>query len=197
MLGKIINNIFLAIMKRNEFESLQLRKYFKKKYSIDVGLYSYGCFDANRIPKNTKIGRYCSFSPTAYIFSRNHGLEFMSLHACLYNSSLGFFDGEDRAKETVCTVGDDVWFGHNSIITPSVSRIGRGAVIAAGAVVTKNVPPYVIVGGNPAKVIRYRFTERTIGLIEESRWWLMSKEEFKNYIKYNQSFAYEPDKENF
>ena len=197
MFGKIIDRIVLKVLKRNEFDSLLLRKYYKKKYNIDVGLYSYGCFDINRIPINTKIGRYCSFSPTTYIFARNHGVDFMSLHAYLYNSSLKIIDGEDRVKETKCYIEDDVWFGHNSIITPSVSMIGRGSVIAAGAVVTKNVPRYAIIAGNPAKIIRYRFPEEVIKLIEETGWWLMNKYELKKYIEVKNTFVYSPSEESF
>ncbi len=192
MLRRLFDRFILSYLKKNEFESLTLRNLFNKKYNIQIGLYSYGCFDAKRIPKNTKIGRYCSFSPSAFIFSRNHGVDFMSLHAYLYNSSLGLFNGKDRVQETNCVIEDDVWLGHNSIVTPSVKIVGRGSIIAAGAVVTKDVPRYAIVAGNPAKIIRYRFDEETINQIEESRWWLMSKNELKEYIESNQRFVYSP-----
>lgn len=194
MLNRLVMRLFLYFLKKDEFESQCLRKYFSKKFNIDVGLYSYGCFDPKRIPKNTVIGRYCSFSPSSFIFSRNHGLSYLSLHAYLYNSSLGLIEGEDRVKETECVIEDDVWFGHNCIVTPSVKKIGRGSVIAAGAVVTKNVPRYAIVGGNPAKIIRYRFSQKTIELIEESRWWLLSKKELKQFIEANHGMVYTPEK---
>jgi acetyltransferase-like isoleucine patch superfamily enzyme len=194
MLNRLFNRFFLYFYKRNEFESLPLRKYFSKKFNIDIGMYSYGCFDSSRIPKNTKIGRYCSFAPSAFIFSRNHGLSYLSLHAYLYNSSLGLIKGKDRVKETVCVTEDDVWFGHNSIVTPSVEKIGRGSVIAAGAVVTKNVPRYAIVAGNPARVIKYRFPQETIEFIEKSRWWLLNKKELKHLIESDNSFVYTPEK---
>jgi acetyltransferase-like isoleucine patch superfamily enzyme len=67
------------------------------------------------------------------------------------------FTGRDRMEELLTVIEDDVWIGHGCIIIAGV-RIGRGAVVAAGAVVTKDVPPYAIVGGVPAKLIRYRFT---------------------------------------
>lgn len=67
-------------------------------------------------------------------------------------------------------VGNDVWFGHESLIMPAVS-IGDGAIIAARSVVTKDVPPYTIVAGNPAKIVRTRFDEKTIANLLEIKWW--------------------------
>ena len=67
-------------------------------------------------------------------------------------------------------VGNDVYIGFNATVIGPV-RIGNGAVIAAGSIVTHDVPPYAIVGGNPARIIRYRFSEEEIMLLEEVRWW--------------------------
>lgn len=67
-------------------------------------------------------------------------------------------------------IGNDVWIGHQSLIMPAVS-IGDGAIIALRSVVTKNVPPYSIVGGNPAKMIRQRFDDETIARLLEIKWW--------------------------
>ena len=71
-------------------------------------------------------------------------------------------------RDTV--VGNDVWFGHESMIMPGV-QIGDGAIIASRAVVTKDVKPYTIVGGNPAKMIKQRFSDDTIAKLLEIRWW--------------------------
>jgi virginiamycin A acetyltransferase len=67
-------------------------------------------------------------------------------------------------------VGNDVWIGYGSTVMPGVT-IGDGAIVGSCSVVTKDVPPYAIVGGNPAKVIRYRFDEVTIARLLELRWW--------------------------
>lgn len=67
-------------------------------------------------------------------------------------------------------IGDDVWIGHQAIILPAVT-IGAGAIIGAGSVVTKDVPPYTIVAGNPAKPIRKRFDEETISILLKLQWW--------------------------
>jgi virginiamycin A acetyltransferase len=157
------------LLKGDEFTSEKLRAKFHAR-GVEVGLYSYGCFDLKRVPPGVTIGRYCSFAPTAQVFLRNHGLGFLGLTAYLYNQKLGVVD-RDMMPAGRLTVGDDVWVGHNATITPGVATIGRGAAIAAGAVVTRPVPAYAIVGGNPARVLRMRFDEATIAAIEATRWW--------------------------
>lgn len=79
-------------------------------------------------------------------------------------------------------IGNDVWIGHQALIMPAVT-IGDGVIIASRSVVTKDVPAYAIVGGNPAKVIRYRFDDKTIAVLQEIKWWDWSIE------KINQNLA--------
>jgi acetyltransferase-like isoleucine patch superfamily enzyme len=110
-----------------------------------------------------------------------------SLHPFFYNPSLGYVD-ELLVNRTKLAVENDVWIGQNVIILPSVSKIENGAVIGAGSVVTKNVPPFAVVVGNPAKVIKYRFSREIINQIIISEWWKQSinelnKTEFKNFLK--------------
>lgn len=187
----LLNRLRLKRMLRNQFESKELRDYFFKQYQIQVGMYSYGCFDSVRIAKGTQIGRYCSVSSTAYIFNGNHGLSFLTLHPYVYNTALGLVK-EETILRTKCVIEDDVWLGHNSIITPNVTLIGRGAVVAAGAVVTKNVPPYSVVAGNPAKVIKYRFEPNIIAEIEKTQWWLKDVAEIKQMVDSNPSLIFSP-----
>lgn len=193
---KKISDIYLAYKikgyLRNQYESVKLRNIFKEKYSIEIGMYSYGCFDINRIPRGTKIGRYCSFAPQVRIFNGNHGLKFISLHPYLYNPSLGLVTSE-KIDRYSCIIEDDVWFGFGAILTPSATYIGRGAVIAAGSVVTKPVPRYAIVAGNPAKVIRYRFPDEVVDKIENSEWWNKSKDELKLSIDNEPEFMFNPE----
>lgn len=188
----MFKNIYIKFLLRQEFESLRLRKLFSKRFRIEVGLYSYGCFDTTRIPVGTKIGRYCSFSKTCYFFSRNHGLKYISLHPYLYNAALGMV-ARDTIEHQSCVVEDDVWIGHNAIITASVMRIGRGAVIAAGATVTRNVPPYAIIAGNPGNIIKYRFDPIIIEKIEATRWWEKSKLELKQLISEMPDLIFTPE----
>lgn len=174
----------------DEFTSVALRESFVRQYQIEVGLYSYGCFDPDRIGRQTRFGRYCSVAPTAHIFRRNHGVEFLGLTPYFYNANLGVVD-EDKIPFEHLEIGDDVWLGHGSVILPSVTRIGRGAVVAAGAVVTSDVEPYSIVGGNPAKLIRMRFDDETIAKIEQSGWWQMTPQELKKEIASRPEFFFD------
>lgn len=191
MFKSLRDKLFLRFHSRDEFTSIPLRKYFLERYEISIGLYSYGCFDPARIARGTTIGRYCSFARTASIFNGNHGIGFLSLHPYLYNVALGFVKTE-TINRTKCVIEDDVWIGHASIILPSVSLIGRGSIIGAGAVVTRNVPRYAVVVGNPGRVIRYRFTEDIVGMIEETKWWEMDSEELGLLINDNPSLVFGP-----
>jgi len=115
----------------------------------------------------------------------NHPPKYFTTHALLFNPRFGCTNRRVVIPRTKLVVGHDVWTGFGSIILPSVNRIGNGAIIAAGAVVTKNVDKYEIVGGNPAKHIAYRFTPDVIETLEQSKWWLLSKEDLiKNKEKY-------------
>lgn len=181
----------LASGRVNELESLWLRKRMASKHDIHVGLYSYGCFDLRRVPSGTVIGRYCSFSRTCTILNANHGISFLSLHPYFYNPKLGLVSN-DLAERKSCIIEDDVWIGHNATILAGCTHIGRGAIIGAGAVVTKDVPPYSIVTGCPAKVSRYRFTSDQIRQIEESQWWMRSKQELANILATDPMQIYKP-----
>lgn len=172
--------------------SLWLRKAFARGYDIDVGEYSYGCFDRERFAPNMKIGRYCSFSRTCRRVNANHGLSFLSLHPYFYNSRLGFVHHEKIIRSR-CEVSDDVWVGHNVIILPNVTFIGRGAVLAAGSVITKNVPSYSVMAGVPARVISKRFDDATIEKIEASRWWELSPDDLKWVVQNHWDWISSPE----
>lgn len=153
----------------DERTSTALRERFRQA-GVDVGLYSYGCFDLKRFQTCTTIGRYCSFAETSRVYTRDRSVDFMALTPYLFNSALGMVD-EDRIEQKRIVIEDDVWFGHNAVILPGAKTIGRGAVVGAGAVVTKPVEPYAIVVGNPARVLKKRFDDATIARIEATRWW--------------------------
>jgi acetyltransferase-like isoleucine patch superfamily enzyme len=148
-----------------------LRAIFSKYHNIEIGKYSYGgCFNLANIQAFTKIGRYCSFAENVYIFNANHPVGYKSTHPFFYNPSLRYVETEQISRRSI-EIGNDVWIGQNAIILASVTIIGDGAVIGAGAVVTKDVPDYAVVVGNPGKVIKYRFSEQTIRKLKQERWW--------------------------
>ena len=175
----------------NQMESRWLREYFERVHGVSVGQYSYGCFDPVRVPRGTRIGRYCSFSQTCRLLNANHMLEYISLHPYLYNPTLGVVTREPFER-TRFEIEDDVWIGHNATVTAAVRYIGRGAAIAAGAVVTHDVAPYEVVAGVPAKRLRMRFDAQSIRGIEASQWWRMSKSELADLVRKNSDMLFEP-----
>ncbi|MCE1245140.1 MAG: CatB-related O-acetyltransferase [Firmicutes bacterium] len=121
------------------------------------------------------IGRFCSIASKAkFIFnSANHTLKSLSTYPFPifrdeWDPSMNPRDAWDNRGDIV--IGNDVWIGYDAIIMAGVT-IGDGAIIGTRAVVTRNVPPYAIVGGIPAKVIRYRFNRQTIDTLLEIKWW--------------------------
>ena len=172
----IRDRLVVRILGRNEYESRHLRRYFERHYGIKVGLYTTGAFDRWRIPPGTVIGRYCSIAKSARLLDANHPLDALSTHPFFYLRSGGLV-GEDRAVTRPPVIEDDVWLGHNCIVTPACHQIGRGAVVGAGAVVTDDVPPYAIMAGNPARLLRFRFAPDVVEAIQASQWWLLDKDQ--------------------
>jgi len=159
--------------------SLTIRRIFLAVHGVEVGLYTHGgCFAPERMQPGTRIGRYSSIAESAMVFGRNHPMNLRSSHAFFFNPRLGVVD-RDVIPYHGLTIGNDVWLGHNAIIMPAVSSIGDGAVIGAGAVVHKDIPPYAVVTGNPARVVRYRFSVRTIRELLATRWWEYSITELR------------------
>lgn len=163
----------LRYLKRHEggeFYSPTLREIFRVYWGVDIGLYTHGgCFVPYAFGRNTTIGRYSSIAAGAFAATDNHPMEFKSMHGFFFNPKLGLVD--TAWEFSPLTIGNDVWLGHNAIIMPGVSSIGDGAVVAAGAVVNKDVPPYAVVVGNPARVVRYRFDPQTIEQLLAEKWW--------------------------
>ncbi len=115
------------------------------------------------------IGKFCSIARYVSIQEANHKIDRVSSYH--FSSNIfGEKNANDLTSKGAITIGNDVWVGAHAIILSGVA-IGNGAVIGAGSVVTSDVPSYAIVGGNPAKVIRYRFSDEMIKRIQELCWW--------------------------
>lgn len=144
--------------------------------SNKFGAYSYGNVDC--IIYNSDIGRYVSIGQRVIIGGIEHPIDRISTHPFIFNDkgTLGFSEQFLRIVSTKSffqkrtIIGNDVWIGANACIKQGVN-IGNGAIVAAGAVVVKDVPSYSIVGGCPARVIRKRFLEEDIKLLEDIQWW--------------------------
>lgn len=139
--------------------------------------------------RGSKIGRYCSIADNVRTGFGHHPLNTISTHASFFydtTSQLGWswFASKDAPKydpykhpegedKFITVIGNDVWIGSHAMIMDGI-KIGNGAVIGSGAVVTKDVPPYAIVVGVPATVIKYRHPKEIIQKLEESEWWNLS-----------------------
>ena len=134
------------------------------------------------------IGKFCSIACGAkFLFtSANHTMKSLSTYPFpLFFEEWGL-DKKDVTKswdnKGDIIIGNDVWIGYEAVILSGVT-IGDGAIIGTRALVTKDVPPYTIVGGMPAKIIRKRFEEETINLLLEKKWWNWSREKIAKNIK--------------
>lgn len=166
-----------------EFEPPCALKWMEIHHSLKIGAFSYG---VSGFYFNCEIGRYCSFGENVQIGRHPHSMHWVSTSPFFYQNSALILDnnlGEHAlspredfvrksppvvAKKTI--IGHDVWIGHGAFILPGV-KIGTGAVVAAMAVVTKDVPPYAVVAGSPAVVKKYRFPAARINRLLKSRWW--------------------------
>jgi virginiamycin A acetyltransferase len=159
------------------FFSHTARVIMAKRYGVNIGAYSYGhCFVPGVFPPGVSIGRYVSIAKNVNAILRNHPLDRVSTHPFFFNSKLGFVEADCVAAGTL-SIWHDAWIGERVILTPGCSRIGIGAVVGAGAVVTKDVPDFAIVAGVPAKLIRYRLSQKAMSGVLESRWWMKPVEE--------------------
>jgi acetyltransferase-like isoleucine patch superfamily enzyme len=154
--------------------SATFRELMLRHQGVEIGMHSYGpCLCPGGLPEGTRIGNYCSLASGLTVFRRNHPTSRIAQHPFFFNSALGLVDDDtvDADRDNPLVVGDDVWIGANVMITPRCRSIGLGAVVGAGAVVTKDIPPFAIVGGIPAHRIGERFSVEIQRVLAESLWW--------------------------
>ncbi|OEC98140.1 MULTISPECIES: acetyltransferase [unclassified Rhizobium] len=143
-------------------------------HTAELGDFSY--LGPRCIVGDATIGKFCAIAAEVRIGAPNHPMDRPSMHRFTYCPEYytagavrdhAFFD---RRKEDRAVIGNDVWIGHGVIVLPGV-KVGHGAVLAAGAVVSKDVQPYTVVGGIPAKFIRERFTRIIAERLTSIAWW--------------------------
>ena len=151
---------------------------------------------------NTIIKRFSCIAPNVRIAVGSHPTStFVSMHPAFYSTAKqsGFtyvsrnkyrdYKYVDSERKISVIIGNDVWIGAGAILLEGVT-VGDGAVVAAGALVSKDVPPYAIVGGVPAKIIKYRFDEKTIKFLKDLEWW----EKDENWINENADYFDDVDR---
>lgn len=174
----------ISLPESTRIEAPASLKWTEYAHSLSLGAFSYQvsghCFAA-------RIGRYCSFGEEVQIGRQNHPMSWISTSPAFYlgdrlfdletefagaedyhNYSFSFKGPATQARIT--KIGNDVWIGHGAHICAGV-RIGDGAVVAAQAVVSKDVPPYAVVAGNPAVIKKFRLPPNLISAMLRSRWW--------------------------
>ena len=149
-------------------------KVYRNAYLSNCKLGRLSYIGINSHIANCSIGGFCSIGPSVRIGLGFHPTNWISTHPAFYSRAMQTsysFANEERFEESRRTsIGHDVWIGASAIILDGVT-VGHGAVIAAGAVVTKDVPPYAIVGGVPGKVLRMQFDNKKIDQLLLWQWW--------------------------
>jgi len=170
-------NAVLQTIRKIGVKLAYTKTFFSDSSRYHIGKHTYGVpivFDANK--KNTlTIGDFTSISGNVLIFlDGEHRTDWISMYPprgfnISHGKNLKTTEGHPRSKGNV-TIGNDVWIAYGVTILSGVT-IHDGAVVGAGAVVTKDVPAYAIVGGNPANIIKYRFSEPVIAKLLKIKWW--------------------------
>ncbi len=180
-------SILSFISSRSELDKTCVIYRGVKIKSSKVGAYTY--ISNNTDVENAEIGKYCSIADHCRIGMSGHSLQYLSTSPVFTQKTNALKESwaeknvfKNKSKEERVYLGNDVWVGSHVLINGGV-HVGDGACIAAGAVVVKDVPPYAIVGGVPAKVIRYRFTPDVIEELLRLKWWDMDEALLKQHVQ--------------
>lgn len=151
----------IARLEGGETVSLTARRLLWEQHGVSVGLHSYGSLLVpGMAAAGTSVGRYVSIGPNVRTFTTNHPMDTVSMHPYWYQSPMSKMTLQvDGAPKRTCRIESEAWVGANAVILAGCERIGIGAVIAAGAVVTRSVPDFAIFAGVPAKQIGIRLSE--------------------------------------
>lgn len=156
---------------------------YSGSYLLDtsVSRYSYIGYDCKIL--HSEIGSFCSFADHILVGGDEHPISWVSTSPVFHyvtNSAMSApFASHSIPEIPLTRIGHDVWVGHAATIRAGL-KIGNGVVIGSGAVVTRDVPPYAVVAGVPARVIRYRFPEEICRKLEASRWWNLPDDKLKS-----------------
>jgi acetyltransferase-like isoleucine patch superfamily enzyme len=184
--AKRLRPLVLKVARRlegGEFRSTTLREIFRRYWGVDIGLYTHGaCFEPWVVDRYTTIGRYSSIAHGARILNHNHPIGLKGTSGLFFNPALGLCE-DWLTPFNPLSIGNDVWIGANAVILPEVNSVGDGAVIGAGAVVSRDVPPYAVVLGNPGRVVKYRFPPEVVARLLEEKWWEQDLPEVASRIR--------------
>lgn len=180
IIRKMITSFYSRI-EGGAWKSPTIRKLYKQYRNIEVGYGSYGGWMTELFEGPATIGNYTSIGRNLRRIPYNHHTDYATTHPIAFNPLFGLVEKDDREKVHL-SIGNDVWIGDYVTILPSCTSIGNGAVIGAGAVVTKDIPPYEIWGGVPAHFIKKRFSDDIIVELENSKWWELRIDALRPYV---------------
>jgi len=175
MIKNMLNKLGQLLSKKKDNTEIISNRIGENSYVYNTTLGAYTYLSQNVTIMNTTVGKFCSIAQGACIslgMHPNHTFVstspvFFSIHE---QCGVTFADQPYFEEMGKTIIGNDVWIGVNAIVKDNIT-IGDGAIIGAGAIVTKDVPPYAIVIGNPARILRYRFTDEQISFLLNFKWW--------------------------
>lgn len=177
LLAKIQKKSRLSAVKNSIVHSTSKIESGTTFYSSSMDRHSFCGYDCDIYCAD--IGSFTSIANGVVLGGGRHPMEWVGMSPVFYegrDSVKAKFSEHKRDPVKRVVIGHDVWIGRSAIVLPGV-EVGDGAVIGAGAVVTKAVPPYGVVAGNPARLIRYRFDEATVARLTATQWWTLPEEE--------------------
>jgi len=158
---------------------------FERVSLLDSSVGDHTYFQKDSTAMSCDVGKYCSIAMQAFIGLPQHEIDMVSSHPVFYLRDTPLVrkycktNRSDLSRRT--SIGHDVWIGHGALVMAGL-RVGTGAIVGAGSVVTRVVHDYAIVGGTPARVIRYRFAEFIRERLLDSRWWEMPDEWLEEHV---------------
>lgn len=163
------------------------QKKLQKRRNVEIGENSYGTpvVHFGEI-ENTKlmIGKFCSIGKNVNVYlGGNHRMDWVTMYPFPAKFDWAENYNNYQTSKGNVVIGNDVWIGSNATILSGI-KIGDGAVVGAESVVTKDVPPYAVVAGNPARIVKYRFTQPEIEQFLEIKWWDWPLEKIEHNIQY-------------
>lgn len=186
LLSKLIKKARLKSIKNSLISSDSKIEAGSNIYNSKFKKHSFCGYDCDI--NNCEVGAFTSIGNSVIIGGGMHPLKWVGMSPVFYEGRDSInkkFSEFPRTKQKKTMVGNDVWIGQNAMIKAGVT-IGDGAVIGMGSIVTKDVEPYSVVGGNPAKFIKFRFNEETVNKLLEIKWWNFSDSDLKKYAMHIQ-----------
>lgn len=181
---KLLKKLRLTAVKASAVDPTSKLESGTSFYFSTMGRHSFCGYDCE--VSHADIGSFVSIANGVVIGGGRHPMDWVGMSPVFYegrDSVVAKFSTHKREKVRRVRIGHDVWVGRSAIVLPGV-EIGSGAVVGAGAVVTKDVPPYAIVAGNPARLVRYRFSDDLIARLTATQWWSLEEEELRRLGRY-------------